>query len=1211
MSISRLTSIGATLFFLASAGLLASPQAATPPAQAGSGLVWGRVVERGTDAPVPNAIVALLRGQTAGSLPMDRVRADDEGYFVFRDVPPGSWGLTSGRSGYMSSQLEPAAVTITTGQRSGPVTIRLQKYGAIQGRVIDEFGEPVAGVAVQALSRASHDRWRDAGPQARTDDQGAFTLANLTRGEYLVQVPLMTTSRLALAPADQKDGRAELMMSGSLVDLASGGLRPKLRSDGSCAVYTATYAVESQHSAGGQRVGLAMGERRTGLEVRLKPLQGVRLSGKLMAPQAGLPVNVRLFRAGDDTVQPEVEVARAAPATDGRFEFPCVPPGSYVVSASRSSSTPGPSIQAAEVRTGSDVVSVPGQRPAAEPTSWYLSARVPITVGEQHLDGLTVTLKHGVRIRGRIVTDQNAGGLPSFTSAHIVQFSAADGRTIPFLPARVDAENTFTTPELPTGRYLLHFVTPPGWQVRSAILSGQDVADTPFDLDTEPVGDVVITLTNVVTRVAGAVRDGQGRPAPLATILAFPTSARLWTTSPSTPARRIKLLKASANGSYQIAGTGYTGSAALPAGEYFLIAPLEEPLADWQDPESLAHLSLVATRITVREGVPTTQDLRQVSIAGWRSHAAPADDLPGTAPDEREGDAEDADASASTYIENWGQASAELSGLVLRGTAPVRGATVALTPSSGQPPLHTVTDDEGRFTVRDLEPGYYRIGASKPGLLAAEYGATGPGRPGVSVAISAGVVENVTLQMTRGAAVSGTVYDHAGRPLPRAAVRVHTAARTSAGLLFSTAPGAVAVEVLTDHDGRYRASGLLPGSYIVGATAGTSGASAAARTTSPADLELARDAVGVGISRGPAATAPIVMTVSVFYPGTRQLISAQPLTLGAEDERPGVDFKLPQEESFALTGTISTASGEAASGARVVLWPVLPYLPIDFLATNVPGEVNSFGGLVRVTLPSTGRFTVRGLTAGRYELFALLTGSTGTQWARQRIDIRSDNEVAVSLSAAVQIRGRLTPAAGSLIDLATLANGAVSLRSAESDSGGTAVSPPAAAIQKDGTFNILNVIPGDYWITVSRLPAHLGLVAARYNEQDALEFPVSIKQGQAGELALTVSDNLSELRGTFSDASGRPSTDYYVVAFSADRTAWFAQSKRVAAVRPNSDGVFSIRGLPAGPYRLAAMSDLRTDEWFEQAFLDQLFAASVAVTIRPGGKTVQDLRVAK
>ena len=77
------------------------------------------------------------------------------------------------------------------------------------------------------------------------------------------------------------------------------------------------------------------------------------------------------------------------------------------------------------------------QRPAAEPTSWYLSSRVPITVGEQHLDGLTVTLKHGVRIRGRIVTDQGAGGLPSFTSAHIVQFSAADGRTIPFLPARV------------------------------------------------------------------------------------------------------------------------------------------------------------------------------------------------------------------------------------------------------------------------------------------------------------------------------------------------------------------------------------------------------------------------------------------------------------------------------------------------------------------------------------------------------------------------------------------------------------------------------------------------------------------------------------------------------------------------------------------------------------------------------------------------------
>jgi hypothetical protein len=57
------------------------------------------------------------------------------------------------------------------------------------------------------------------------------------------------------------------------------------------------------------------------------------------------------------------------------------------------------------------------------------------------------------------------------------------------------------------------------------------------------------------------------------------------------------------------------------------------------------------------------------------------------------------------------------------------------------------------------------------------------------------------------------------------------------------------------------------------------------------------------------------------------------------------------------------------------------------------------------------------------------------------------------------------------------------------------------------------------------------------------------------------------------------------------------------------DGVFSVRELPAGEYRMAALSDVEDHEWRSRTFLDSLLAASIAVTVRDGATTRQDVRI--
>ena len=109
------------------------------------------------------------------------------------------------------------------------------------------------------------------------------------------------------------------------------------------------------------------------------------------------------------------------------------------------------------------------------------------------------------------------------------------------------------------------------------------------------------------------------------------------------------------------------------------------------------------------------------------------------------------------------------------------------------------------------------------------------------------------------------------------------------------------------------------------------------------------------------------------------------------------------------------------------------------------------------------------------------------------------------------------------------------------------------------------------------------------------------------QAVVTFTDRASEITGTVTDAQGAPAPEAYAVAFSTNRSAWFLNSRRVAAVHPGRDGRFSIRNLPPGHYRLAAAADLDQGEWFDPLVLERLLASAVAITITGVEQTVRDI----
>jgi hypothetical protein len=110
-------------------------------------------------------------------------------------------------------------------------------------------------------------------------------------------------------------------------------------------------------------------------------------------------------------------------------------------------------------------------------------------------------------------------------------------------------------------------------------------------------------------------------------------------------------------------------------------------------------------------------------------------------------------------------------------------------------------------------------------------------------------------------------------------------------------------------------------------------------------------------------------------------------------------------------------------------------------------------------------------------------------------------------------------------------------------------------------------------------------------------------------LVVTITDKRTELSGTLQTAGGAPASDVFVIAYSADRAHWGPAARRVQAVRPDLDGRYAIRDLPAGDYLLAAVLDVDEREWEDPTFLEQLVPGSLPIALAEGDRRIQDLRV--
>ncbi|HEX7777941.1 MAG TPA: carboxypeptidase-like regulatory domain-containing protein, partial [Vicinamibacterales bacterium] len=244
--------------------------------------------------------------------------------------------------------------------------------------------------------------------------------------------------------------------------------------------------------------------------------------------------------------------------------------------------------------------------------------------------------------------------------------------------------------------------------------------------------------------------------------------------------------------------------------------------------------------------------------------------------------------------------SGSISGVVVTDETPpqpVRRAVVTLTGAELRPSRGAISDDEGRFTIRNLPAGRFVLTAMRPSFITSAYGAKRPGRPGTPVLLTAGQTQNVVVRLWRGAVMAGVLRDDTGEPVegvPVTAVRVSGSGGGS-GVTLTNNGG------MTNDRGEYRIFGLEPGTYLVSARPSSAGGTSPMIALATAEVDAALDALraprpqpGAAPNRPPESSATVrpFDYAPIYYPGVAARADASPVTLVAGQEAAGLDFAL-------------------------------------------------------------------------------------------------------------------------------------------------------------------------------------------------------------------------------------------------------------------------------------------------------------------------------
>jgi hypothetical protein len=533
----------------------AGPRNSTQEAKAG-GVIRGRITSVDTGKPLRRAQLRLTSSEDVLGTPRTATTSTD-GRYEFRDVAPGRYTLRVERSGYLAltygqrrpgEQVRPLAIADT--EVADKVDFALPRMSVISGRVLDDLGEPIAGVTVWVLQTRYIQGRRQlvaAGANATTDITGRYRLLSLTPGDYVV---------MGTTPQTWPHDSDPAQVFG----------------------YASTYFPGTPTAGQAQRIKLGVAQQTSGIDFSLVAGRTSNVRGTATSA-SGSPLGgetVTMMREiGGPTMWmgSAVAVGSTKVTGDGSWTLSNIPPGEYRLS----------------IRSAAR-----GDEPAQE-------AQVTLSVAGGDVEGLSLVAGAGGTVRGEVVTDDESPLPPGFDRMQVrPPFNPNARMMISVLHpdnGRVQSDGSFEVQGVLSDTVLSIGPLTGEWTLKSIQIEGRDMADLPLPVEPgKTLSGVRVVLTRRPTTIRGALRDERQDPAE-GTVIVFPDDSATWREG----SRTIRATRLDQRGLFTFKG--------LPPGDYFLVALEAVQDGQWYDPEFLEGLKSRARRVAIADAESKQVDL--------------------------------------------------------------------------------------------------------------------------------------------------------------------------------------------------------------------------------------------------------------------------------------------------------------------------------------------------------------------------------------------------------------------------------------------------------------------------------------------------------------------------------------------------------------------------------------------------------------------------
>jgi protocatechuate 3,4-dioxygenase beta subunit len=481
----------------------------------------------------------------------------------------------------------------------------------------------------------------------------------------------------------------------------------------------------------------------------------------------------------------------------------------------------------------------------------------------------------------------------------------------------------------------------------------------------------------------------------------------------------------------------------------------------------------------------------------------------------------------------------------LAGGEPLRKARITLRSQNDRTrSISTTTDSGGRFELKSIDPGGYKLTVSRVGFVTFEYGQRKPGDPGATLTLRPKQqINDLVFRLIPSAVISGRILDEDGEPLPSVTISAWREAYQEGKRTLSMSANAE-----TNDLGEYRLYGLPPGRYIVSA--------------------VHRDWESIGqetVDSGDPASSTQGYA-KMYYPGTPDSAKASPVVVKSGEEIPSVEMLMRQVLVYRIRGHVyNQITHKPGEGANIMLIP---------RTTNPERDIEQYAFVQK----PDGSFEIPEVLPGSYVLTAFWVDEGKIYSSRMPVDVGNANVegLAVIISAGTNINGRV------------VWDGRPSLEKDE-----LTISPEpketrhmfrnSSRVNADNSFTLKDVGDGAYTADVGGESRDCYIKDITYAGNSVLDDGFTVVRGSPGFLEIILSSRGARVQGAVTDEDGLPAAGVWAVL--VPDAAHASQYRLYKQQTTDQYGHFDLRGIAPGDYKLFSWDDVEEGAWGDPDFL--------------------------